>query len=265
MTSGEIRTRVAHAGFDDHRWFGHGIRSLVGGETLLGLIMLAACGRRPRDEERQLLEDLAVILTVADPRIWPLKIARLVASYGSMMAGLGAAQLCVESDALGPWVGGPAAELLIEVRGAAGEEPDDAAFARAARDVIAKHPAPFGYGVPLRRHDERYLMLRARLEQLGRTSLPWWRLQERLTALLRAERQVEPNAGIGAAAMLLDMGLSPAQSRVVTVFVMEHLFLAHAVEGAEQAAPILQELPVESVRWVGPAPRRSPRASSARQ
>lgn len=258
--SEEIRTRVAHAGFDDHRWFGHGVGDLVGQETLLGLVMLAAGGRRPTDEERQLLEELAVILTVADPRIWPLKIARLVASYGSAMAGFGAAQICVESDALGPWIAASAAQLLTDVREAAGDGASDDAFARAAHEAIEKRPMPYGYGVPLRERDERYVMLRARLELRGRTSLPWWRLQERLTELVRADRRTEPNVAIAAAAMFLDMGLSPSQGRVVTVFAMEHLFLANAVEGAEQAAPILRELPITSVHYAGPAPRASPRA-----
>jgi hypothetical protein len=259
MSQDEIRTRVAHAGFDDHRWFGHGVGDLVGKETLLGLVMLAASGRRPTDEERQLLEELAVIITVADPRIWPLKIARLVASYGSAMSGFGAAQLCVESDALGPWIGASAAELLAEVREAAGGDAGDEAFARAAREAIKKRPNLYGYGVPLRERDERYVMLRARLELRGRTSLPWWRVQERLTGFVRAERRTEPNIGIAAAAMLLDMGLSPEEGRVVTVFLMEHLFLANAVEGAQQAAAILRELPAESVEYTGPAPRDSPR------
>lgn len=261
MSAGEIRTRVAHAGFDDHRWFGHGLGELVGEETLLGLVMLAACGRRPTGEERELLEELAVVLSVADPRIWPLKIGRLVASYGGAMSGFGAAQLSVESDALGPWIGAPAAELLIDVREAAGDGADDEAFGRAAHAAIDARPMLCGYGVPLREHDERCLMLRARLERRGRTSLPWWRVQERLTKFVREDRHAEPNISIAAAAMLLDMGLSPAQGRMVTVFAMQHLFLANAFEGAEQASPILRELPTDSVHYAGPAPRESPRAA----
>lgn len=260
MSAGELRTRVAHAGFDDHRWFGHGLGELVGNETLVGLVMLAACGRRPTAEERELLDELAVVLTVADPRIWPLKIGRLVASYGSAMSGFGAAQLCVESDALGPWTGEAAGKLLVDVREAAGDAADGETFARAAREAIAKRPILCGYGVPLRERDERCVMLRARLELRGRTSLPWWRVQERLSDHVRKERGAEPNISIAGTAMLLDMGLTPEQARTSAVFLMEHVFLANAVEGAEQSAPILRELPATSVHYAGPGPRESPRS-----
>ena len=47
-----------------------------------------------------MLDDLAVILSgAADPRIWPLKITRLVGSYGGTIAGFVAGQLCTECDA----------------------------------------------------------------------------------------------------------------------------------------------------------------------
>lgn len=260
MSKVEIATRVARAGFEDHRWFGHAvIAELFGSESLLGLVMLAATGRRPSAEERRLLDDFTVAITVADPRIWPLKIGRLIASYGSAMAGFGAAQLAVECDAIGPWVAEPAARMLMEIQEQAGDVADDEAFTRAARDAIAKRSILYGYGVAFRPHDERYLALRRRLEELGRTSLPWWRLQDRLTEIVRAEKRTEPNVAIATAAMMLDMGLSPTQARVVTVFAMEHMFYANAVEGAEQSAPILRELPADRVRYAGPAPRDSPR------
>lgn len=261
MAAREIHTRVAHAGFHDHRWFGHAVfGELLGDETALGLVLLSVRGRRATDEERALLEDLAVAVTVADPRIWPLKIARLLASYGGTMAGFGGAHLCVESDALGPWLADSAGHLLVDVGDAV--DADDETFARVAREALRERPMPFGYGVPLRPEDERFLALRKRLELLGRTNLKWWRVQERLTRYMRAERKMQPNIGIGGTAMLLDMDLSPEQARVVTVFAMAHLFLANAVEGAEQRAEILQSLPVTSVHYAGPAPRVSPRARS---
>ena len=262
MTTPAITTRVAHAGFHDHRWFGHAVfGELLGEETALGLVLLAVRGRRATEVERALLEDLAVTVTVADPRIWPLKIARLLASYGSPLAGFGGAHLCVESDALGPWLADSAGRLLLEVGEA--DDADDETFTRAAREALRKRPMPFGYGVPLRPRDERFLALSKRISAHGRSTLKWWRVQERLTEHVRAEHGMEPNIGIGGTAMLLDMDLSPEQARVVTVFAMAHLFLANAVEGAEQRSSILQSLPASAVHYAGPAPRVSPRARSA--
>ena len=257
-----LPTRVARSGFDEHWWFGRAVfGELLGHESLLGLVMLAACGRRPTEEERSLLDEIAVVLTVADARIWPLKIARVLASYGGVMAGFGGAQLCVESDALGPWLSELAAEMLVEVRRAAGDDGDDARFDAAACAAVEARPMPYGYGVPLRASDERFAALERRLEARGRTALPYWRTQARLSTWLRAERDVAPNVGVGVAAALLDMGLDPVAGRVLSIFAMEHLFLAHAVEGAAQRAEVLRALPAERVEYTGPAARLSPRAA----
>lgn len=40
----------------------------------------------------------------------------------------------------------------------------------------------------------------------------------------------------------------------------QNAFLANAVEAAQQAPKVLQELPVTAIRYLGPAPRVSPRA-----
>ncbi len=80
---GEIFTRVGHAGWNDHRHFGKWVFSeLAGNTSTAGLIALAATGRLPDESACGMLDDIAVILTVADPRIYPLKLVRLASSFG---------------------------------------------------------------------------------------------------------------------------------------------------------------------------------------
>ena len=96
-----IQTRVARHVFGDNFYFGHAVAGdLLGGETFAGLMAMAAKGRRPSDEERVVLDAIAVILTSADPRIWPLKLTRLVASYGGTLAGFGAGQLAMDGKTM---------------------------------------------------------------------------------------------------------------------------------------------------------------------
>jgi len=256
--SREVTTRVARARFDDHRYLGHGaLTELLGHESFLGLTMIAACqGRRPTEEERGLLDALAVSMAAADPRIWPLKITRLVAAYGGTIAGYVAGQLCTECDAIGPWVTGPAAELLISVREAVA---DDAAADEKFETVVCAwletHRRLSGYGVAFRADDERFMALRRHVENEGRARLPYWALQERLSALLLRNRGLKPNIAMGAAALLLDMGLSPKQAQWVTNLANTNTFYANAIEGAEQRTEVLRDVGPRAVRYVGPGPR----------
>src|SRR5439155_19551083 len=84
--------------------------------------------------------------------------------------------------------------------------------------------------------------------------------QERLCALVKEIRGLSPNIATGVAALLLDDGQRPEDiGRIVTIFT-ENVFIAHAVEGAQQADARLQQLPDEHLEYVGVPPRVSPRA-----
>jgi len=47
----------------------------------------------------------------------------------------------------------------------------------------------------------------------------------------------------------------------VTTALMQHMFFAHAVEGAGDSGRVLRLLPDECVSYVGPEPRTSPRSA----
>ena len=259
----EIVTKVARARWEDHRFRGWGaLNELAGNETYLGMTALAATGRRLDPEDRALLDDLAVILTgAADPRIWPLKITRIVGSYGGTIAGFVAGQLCTECDAIGPWVTGPAAEVLVAI-GEATENCEDGDFAAIVRRVLEPIRRLPGFGVAFRTHDERLLALRRRVDVRGRVQRRWWGLLERVATVVRAERGIEPNVAVACAAVLLDMGMTPHEARVVTNFANQNTFIANAIEAAEQQSTTLQEIPASCVRYVGPPPRETPKAAA---
>ena len=89
-------------------------------ESFVGLLFLALAGRRPDENERGLLEDIAVAMTVAYPRIWPLKLGRLASSYGGCLAAVAAITVCLEGAYIGHWTSLKAAQLLIDAGHALG-------------------------------------------------------------------------------------------------------------------------------------------------
>jgi len=253
-----IPTRVALAGYVDHRYFGSSLfHELLGAETLSGMIALSVGGRRLDPGERATLDDLAVALSVADPRIWPLKLTRLVASYGGTIAGFAAGQLCLDGDFIGLWPAGVAAANLVELdaarRDGGATDGDVARWLKTKKRLV-------GYGIPFRELDERLEALRPRLEARGRTAMPYWTSMEALSRVVHAERGLRPNIVVAAAALLLDMGFTPEQAGAIGYFLNVNVFVAHAFEAAGQRAPAMRELPEGSIDYVGAPPRSSPRA-----
>ncbi len=256
-----IVTRVAHAGSADHRFMGRGVLTeLLGNETGTGLLALAILGRRVTADEKDVLDAMAVALTAADPRIWPLKASRIAASYGEVLAGLAIGQLAMMGTYTGPRIIGAAAEHLSRLRLALGEDTTEQLAALRIAEHMATGERFAGYGIPMREHDERFLALRAHMNRIGRDGLPHWRTQEALSAAMVRERKLAPNIGIGLAAGLLDLGASPAQAGALSIGLIQHDFAANAFEAAQQRSSAMQQLPDDCVDYVGPPPRLSPRA-----
>ena len=260
-----IATRVAKHLLGENMYFGHrALADLLEHETSTGLMFMAAIGRRPTDEEREVLDVVAVIMTSADGRIWPLKLGRLVASYGGSLAGWCASLLTMEGPRLGPWILGYAAKDLVELRAAIGVHVDDEdVVAGEARAFFERKRRVVGLGVPLRVHDERYVALEGWVERTGRAGHAFWRIQSALAAHARAAENLAPNVGLGIAAVLLDLGYTPLQISALVTFVNQNVFAANAFEAAQQCAEEMQRLPDECVSYIGPAPRNSPRAAAA--
>jgi hypothetical protein len=261
-----IRTRVAWTGWDDHRFFGHWVfGELMGNESYTGLLALAVTGRRMPREDCAMLDDLAGAVTIAEPRIWALKTARFVAAFGGTLSACCVANLCLEQSAIGPWTARSVAQSLVALRAALGNGPPDREDVR--REVLALLAAKkrlVGFGVPFRPYDERLRALALCVGKRQRDRLPFWTLQGMVCDVLRRERGLEPNIGIGLAAVCLDLGLSPDEIAPLVVALMQHLIYANAVEGARQAPALLRRLPDGCIDYVGTPPRESARAIALR-
>lgn len=259
----EISTRVAAAGTREHLFFGRPVFAEIAGEaSLAALVYTGLTGRAISAEDAAVLDAIASAWTVADPRVWPMKVGRIVASYGNTLSGVAAATLAMNCTYIGPWKTIPgAAALLKEV---AAEVPASdvhaAGLSKRLTDLLAERRYLPGFGVPFRPQDERLLPFRRCLERLGRHELRYFALFERLAGWSRDGRGLEPNIAAAVAAALLDLDVKVEEMGALGTALVLHMVLANAHEGAEQQAGMLKELPGESLHYVGKAPRRSPRA-----
>ncbi len=259
-TLSPIHTHLAHWGWDEHQYFGHRVfGELLGSESLTGLTALSVLGRRLEPEALAVLDDIAVALTLADPRIWPLKLARTLSSYGGSIAGM-AGSLLVQSDArIGPWTGQKSAELLTEWHSRV--TTTSATLEEVVQEYLSSHRFVWGFGTPFREKDERLVAFTSRIQAGGRDALPFWKIFSSASVIVQRERGAAPNMGMGVAAALLDIGVRADQAGALSAALMSHMFLANAIEGSQLSCETLRCLPEETVQYTGRAPRLSPAAS----
>jgi hypothetical protein len=261
-----IPTRVARAFWDEHAFRGYGLfGDLIGNVSASGLLVLALSGRRLNDDECAFFDELVVSITFADPRIWPLKIARIAGSYGRFLPGFAAGYLSMEGASVGPGPCTAAASLLREVFDGVGGHVDDRGdVERVLREALGRRPRLSGFGVPFRATDERVAALTKCVRARARDRGPYWRLYETTAELVRRERKLEPNIDAAIAAALLDMGFEGKVLSALAASLFLMTFLANAMEGSAEPAAILRELPLDRVDYVGRPARESPRALAKR-
>jgi hypothetical protein len=258
-----LPTRIGHSEWEGNRYVGHAVPDLLEEqETVAGLLTLAVCGRQLAPAERAVLDDIAVAMTNGDPRIFPHKVARLVSAYGSCAPAMAAGLLFLEGAYVGPGAFRACAELLVALRDEAPDLDPTAMQGAMERRLRAGRPLS-GFNVPFRPHCERLLLVKRSIARRERDRHFYWQLMECAADAMRRLNGPEPDAGIGIAAALLDLGFTPRQISHLCIALAQPVFLATVVEGSEQKERVLRRLPDDRVRYVGAAPRVTPRAAKA--
>jgi hypothetical protein len=260
-----ISTRVAHAGWNEHRFFGFSVFDEIAGvESSAGLAALSVTGRRLSAEKSRVLDDIAGVLTVADPRIFPLKVTRILSSYGSAIPAFVAGFVYFGESFLGPRAAANAAEMLVGLRrNLKNRRFPGEGRKRALEEALAGYIRIPGFGIPFRSRDERVLALERLIARRRRNELVFWRLQELVVGIVRKQRNLEPNVSLLVAAASLDLGLAPEDIVPLYAVLNANAFVANAVEGARDPQPCLRSLPVSRVEYSGSPPRQTPRASTS--
>jgi len=229
--------------------------------ALLDLALLAV-GRPTNEESRAVLSACAQAGFNVDPRIPPMKLARLGSACGGTLMGLATAFAALQSSYVGMSAIAEAAKFLVECRSSLEEEYDDQHIDAMLLERRRTRATMAGFGVPGRPSDERVVWLSSALEGLSRGPRPWWHLFEKIGARLSPLRR-RPNLGGGIAAAMLDLGCDPRQVGALACVLGVIPLVGNALEGATQAPEILRRLPPSpSVRYTGPGARISPRAAA---
>jgi len=259
-----IRTRVAQALFGDNAFCGCSVNEeLAGTDGWASVFSLAIGGPRLCREDATLVEDLAVCSLAADPRIWPLKMTRIVASYGAPLPAIAVGHLALEGAIVGSEPTGRAAETLVAWAAELGDDPSPESVEAHVAALLSKGRAA-GFGVAFRGRDERVDAIRACLKTRGRDEGRHWKLVAAMDAVMQKRTRVQLNLAMASAAVLLDLGFTPVQIRMWMSAYLDVCFYANAVEGAESRAPELLVVPAADVTYVGRPPRTSPRAIAKR-
>lgn len=259
-----LPTQVAHADYEEHMFCGRKLFAELQGRTTFVALIARSLGmqRTLTADELGVLDDLAVITTVADPRIWPLKLIRVISSYGSIYPAWAAAHLCLDRAMIGPDACGRAATVFVSLRAQLEGASDTAIDEELDRRFPSMLP-PVGFGVPFRTGDERVGAVRAALASRGRVDLPNWKFFERLAVRFREHRNFVPNIGAAFSAAALDLGFDASAVSPLATALVEAAFVPNAVEGRTQSPEILRTLPPSHVEYRGKEPRTSPRALAA--
>ncbi|MFV8755018.1 hypothetical protein ACNOYE_31090 [Nannocystaceae bacterium ST9] len=250
-----IDTRVGVIIDGDNRFLGRSVfadwsRDMTGQiDAVLAILGV----REITASEREVLRLISLCTTSPDARIWPLKLTRLIASYGDAAAGYYGGQLVSTSKIMGPGTASSAGRALHWIGERVGEDPSDAAVAEALAAWRARGEGRIGgFGVPFRDVDERRVAL---LQLCAGTPIErrrHWRLHLQVVA---AMPELEPNCVISIAALLLDIEVAPAQCGLALALAMGHVFLAHAVEAAAIDGARAHAIPADMVEFRGAARR----------
>jgi citrate synthase len=229
---GEPVTRISHASPDRVEVRGRDLAAdLMGRLTFTELFHLLLTGREPSDDERFFLDLLLV--SIAEHGLMPSTVAArmtLAADPGSLQGAVAAGIL-----GAGPVILGAAEEcaLLLAAMHAESKEP-----LQAAREIHTAGGKVPGFGHPLHRPVDPRAERILELADARGVSGPHVALARALRDAV-AETWGKPltlNVSLPIAAVMLDLGYSPAHVKAVPILARTASLLAHLAE--EQENPI---------------------------
>lgn len=252
-----IDTRVGQILDDDNRFLGRSVFSDWERElrSPSDTLLVALGARELTSLDREAIRLVSLCLISPDARVWPLKLTRLLSSRGDAVAGYLGGQLVTAGRVMGPGAGRHAARCLHRVGESTGLDPSTEEV-RAAVDAWKREAGTTiigGFGVPFRPQDERRVALVRFVGDGPLARRRHWQLHFRVVEALAP---TPPNVVISIVALLLDVGVPAERCGLAVSVLMQHVFLAHALEAA-QTDGALTSLPRELVGYRGIAARHT--------
>lgn len=252
-------TWVGHAGSEEHHFLGLRVyRDLLLRSTPVGLTALSILGRELDDKTLRLAHRMSEVFSIADPRVPPLFITRIVAGEGRPTTGVACGLMAFASGRIGPGIAGAVAQMLLDLHRELPGERTERQLADWLEDRKRSNKALPGLGIPFRGRDDRVVAMNRAMEAEGHHG-PYWETCLALQAVSERAIGLPPNITLCYGAICLDMGFDPMGAQLFANMLSIHCFTGNAVEAERQRDEVVRRLPPEHVRYVGAGPRQSPR------
>jgi len=264
-----IRTNVGVTTHGDNVVRGASVRDrLLLEETRWSLLSRLIDGPELSRADAAMLDDMLVAIACPDPRIWPLKVAWTIGSYGDWWAAHGAVTAMLGECRMGPWACAAASDTVSVFRRLKGEHGEgfEDAVVEWARPRARRREVIWGFGVAggrARRVDERWAMVKTAMAHHGRLDSPHFQVATQGATVLERRLGLVPNAALAVGSIGLDVGMSRSQIEVLMYQVLGPQIVGNAYEASRLAPASLRALPEDAVEYVGPARRESARAREA--
>ncbi|MBK7578657.1 MAG: hypothetical protein IPI67_00490 [Myxococcales bacterium] len=180
---------------------------LLGRKSFMQAAALAVAGVGISESDGKLLDDIGVLAQLADPRIWPLTVARRISANGGSLAEAvtaGVASLCTEQ-----MTGMPSAGMMrflerVEQAVARGESLESA-----IRGALSRGERIPGVGRPVLRGDERIAPMLETMARHGRGDGPSVTLAKSIDQVLATQKGLRVNSAGFCGALMRDLGFLP--------------------------------------------------------
>lgn len=193
---------------DDHRLRDRWVfADIVGRLTFFQAAVYAITGLELSLEDAQMLEVIGTVNLTVERGVWPLAVTRRVAARGGGCAAAVAAGVAMMgSPVLAGAAAADCARFLLRARA---WEDEGRPVSDLVDDILGRRERVMGFGRPIVGYDERVPVMEQILARYGRDRLPHVTTLRAAEAAFKARKGLTTTAAAWAAAILLDLGMSP--------------------------------------------------------
>lgn len=205
---------------------------LVGERTFFQAAIYAMTGLDVPRRHAELLDELAVACLAVDRKVWPMAATRRVAARGGGQAAAVVAGVAMMGSPV--LAGAAAADCASFLQRARAAVEDGGTVEALVVDLLARKERVMGFGRPVLGFDERVPVIEASLAKHGRADLPYVGLLRAADEAFHRYRGLRSTAAAWAAAILSDLGMTPAQVQAVSNYWVSACVHAQGVYSTER-------------------------------
>lgn len=183
-------------------------------------------------EQAAMLDEFGITNLLVDQRAWPMTVTRRVGARGRDYASAVIAGAAMMGSPV--LAGAAAADCARFLQRARAAELAGRPVADLVREILADRGRIMGFGRPVVGPDERVPVTEALLRRHGRHDLPFVNLLRATDDAMFTHKRLRSTAAAWAAAILLDLGMTPDQVHAVSNYWVHVNVYAQAIFSVER-------------------------------